>query len=247
MPAVDRTQATPLYHQIFLQLKGEIISGERLLGERMPTEQELTEQFGVSRITARRALDALAETGLVSRKRRVGTRVIYRPPAAPLHGNIDQAIDSLVSFGQSTQVRLLSMKHVEAHPPLDKIFQISRRDKLTCIARVREMDGEPIGHSLTYIPERIGKMISRKDLLSEPILSLIRKNGHEIGSAQQTITAIVANAVMSPILKVEIGAPLLHIGRTVFDTDGKVLQHILVDYRSDRYQIRFNLDSDHAG
>ena len=65
--AVDRMQAAPLYHQIFLQLREEITSGERPLGSRMPTEQELVEQFSVSRITARRALDELAEQGLDTR------------------------------------------------------------------------------------------------------------------------------------------------------------------------------------
>ena len=64
MASVDRLQATPLYHQIFMQLREEITSGSRAFGSRMPTEEELSENFGVSRITARRALAELADTQL---------------------------------------------------------------------------------------------------------------------------------------------------------------------------------------
>ena len=92
--AVDRGHAVPLYHQIFLQLREEITSGERAFGSRMPTEQELSAQFGVSRITALRALDELAENHLVERKRRVGTTVVFQSPVKPIQGNIEQALDS---------------------------------------------------------------------------------------------------------------------------------------------------------
>uniref|UniRef100_UPI0035641A24 GntR family transcriptional regulator n=1 Tax=Sneathiella sp. TaxID=1964365 RepID=UPI0035641A24 len=88
---VDRGQAVPLYHQIFLQLREEITSGERAFGSRLPTEQELTKEYEVSRITARRALEELADHQFVERKRRVGTHVIFRAPARPIHGNIEQA------------------------------------------------------------------------------------------------------------------------------------------------------------
>jgi GntR family transcriptional regulator len=111
---VDRMQAVPLYHQIFLQLREEITSGERAFGSRMPTEQELSASFGVSRITARRALDELAENHLVERKRRVGTHVIFRSPATPIQGNIDQALESLLNFGRATQVKLLDVAGLSA-------------------------------------------------------------------------------------------------------------------------------------
>ncbi len=80
MSGVDRLQPVPLYHQIFLQLRGEIESGERVTGSRLPTEQELSEGFGVSRITARRVLADLAVQRFVDRKRRVGTTVIFHSP-----------------------------------------------------------------------------------------------------------------------------------------------------------------------
>ena len=60
---------TPLYHQMFTLLRDRILSGEIPRGSRIPTEFDLAESFGVSRITAKRALDELAAEGLVERRR----------------------------------------------------------------------------------------------------------------------------------------------------------------------------------
>ena len=65
----------PLYHQIFLILRSKIFDGQYPLGSYLPGELEIEQIFGVSRITAVRALNELAATGLVVRERGRGTRV----------------------------------------------------------------------------------------------------------------------------------------------------------------------------
>lgn len=67
-----------LYEKIYRQLMDEIITGQRKPGDRMPTEQELARDYGVSRITSKRALNMLAEQGLVVRRRGLGTYVSAR-------------------------------------------------------------------------------------------------------------------------------------------------------------------------
>lgn len=100
---VDRDAAMPLYHQIFLQLRDEIVSGTRAFGSLLPTEQELSALFGVSRITARRVLDDLAAQNFVARKRRVGTTVTFHSPVKSIEANIDTALDSLLKLGRATR------------------------------------------------------------------------------------------------------------------------------------------------
>ncbi|HUD28473.1 MAG TPA: GntR family transcriptional regulator, partial [Novosphingobium sp.] len=90
-----RDAAIPLYHQIYLTLRDEITRGDRPFGSPVPTEMELAENYDVSRITARRALDELATGGFVARRRRLGTHVIFRTANKPIEANIDQAVESL--------------------------------------------------------------------------------------------------------------------------------------------------------
>jgi GntR family transcriptional regulator len=239
-------QAVPLYHQIFLQLREEITSGERAYGARMPTEQELSLSYGVSRITARRALDELAENHLVERKRRVGTHVIFRPPATPIQGNIDQALESLLNFGRATQVKLLDVARVPARAPIDEALQLAQAAPVLRVVRVRWLDGQPLGHFISYLPADLGKGMTRAKLRSTPMLTLIEEAGVQIGAATQTISATLADATLANSLHIDIGSPILRVSRTVLDTEGRPVQHILAQFRPDRYQIRLNLNSPRA-
>lgn len=241
IPAIDRLHAVPLYHQIFLRLREEITSGERAQGSRMPTEQELAAAFGVSRITARRALAELASTSLVVRKRRVGTHVTFEPPARPIEGSIDQAIESLITFGRSTQVKLIELGETPAGSPINDAMAVALETPLIRVVRVRWLDGEPLGHLISYVPVDLGEHITRAALRTTPILSLIEQAGVKIGGATQTISATLADAALSAALSVEVGAAILRISRTVTDTTGRPIQHILAQYRPDRYQIRLDL------
>jgi GntR family transcriptional regulator len=245
--AIDRMQAVPLYHQIFLQLREEITSGERAFGSRLPTEQELSRQFGVSRITARRALDELAGNHLVERKRRVGTHVTFRSPAKPLQGNIEQALESLLNFGRTTQVKLLDVGKVPARPPIDEALEVPADTLVLRVVRVRWLDGQPLGHFISYLPAEVGARMTRAKLKSTPMLTLIEEAGVRIGSANQTISATLADATLSASLHVDIGSPILRVSRTVLDVDGRPVQHILAQFRPDRYQIRLDLGSSHVG
>ena len=81
---------TPLYFQLYTLLKESVLNGTFGNGMQMPTEQQLAEAFGVSRITAKRAMDELAVEDLVQRRRGKGTHVTYdytpTPVSAPLLG-----------------------------------------------------------------------------------------------------------------------------------------------------------------
>ncbi|WP_336962753.1 GntR family transcriptional regulator [Sphingobium aquiterrae] len=238
---VDRFQPIPLYHQIFLQLRGEIASGQRAVGSRLPTEQELSESFGVSRITARRALDELAQAGLVARKQRVGTIVTFQPPAKPIEGDIDQAMESLIAFGRNTQVKLIELETVAAAPPMSVILDVEPGADLVRAVRVRWQDDVPLGHYETHVPGALGVNLTRAALSKTPMLALIKEAGISIGAAHQTITATLADVALASLLQVDMGSALLRVSRTVYDKGKRPIQHIQAHFRPDRYQIRLDL------
>lgn len=64
-----------VYEQIKRAVARPILSGQWLPGARLPSEHELTRRFGTSRMTVNRALTALAEEGLIHRRRRAGSFV----------------------------------------------------------------------------------------------------------------------------------------------------------------------------
>lgn len=236
---VDRDNAVPLYHQIFVQLREEILSGQRGGGSRLPTEPALATLFGVSRVTARRALAELAGTGLVARKRRVGTTVIFEPPALPIEGSIDQAVEALLAFGRATQVRLLALGEIAAAPPVSDALGVIAGTPVIRVVRLRCLDGVPLGHLVSVVPLDVGEHITRAALRTNQVVALIERSGVVIGAMRQTVSASAADPALAAVLEVETGAPMLRISRTIVDDGGRAVQHIVAHYRPDRCAIRF--------
>jgi GntR family transcriptional regulator len=238
---VDRDTAIPLYHQIYLQLRDEILSGQRHFGSAMPTEQEVSAMFDVSRITARRALSELAEQNFVQRKRRLGTRVSFQSPAKPLEANIDQAVDSLLAFGRSTLVKVLDIVEEEATPAIAGAMKAEKGARVVRAVRLRYLDNAPLGYNVSYVPVRFAAAITRIALEKAPILRLLEDAGCKAAHAEQTIGAMIADPTLSHLLEIEARAALLRITRVVYDAKKQPFLLTFAHYRSDRFNIRLDL------
>ncbi|MGM0216263.1 GntR family transcriptional regulator [Enterococcus sp. AZ109] len=65
----------PLYKTILNDLKDKITNGTLIPGSQVPTEKELSDTYGVSRITSKRALTELEQLGMIERTRGKGSFV----------------------------------------------------------------------------------------------------------------------------------------------------------------------------
>ena len=63
------------FERVFSALKEKIENGELLPGEQMPTLIKISEEYGISRTTAQKVINARAEAGFVEIKPRWGTFV----------------------------------------------------------------------------------------------------------------------------------------------------------------------------
>ena len=70
---------TPKAHLIAAEVRRRIVEREWLQGERIPDEVELAVAFGAARATVNKALQLLADEGLLDRRRRAGTRIAINP------------------------------------------------------------------------------------------------------------------------------------------------------------------------
>jgi GntR family transcriptional regulator len=238
---VDGRLPTPLYHQIYLILRDMIRDEFYADGAALPSEQQLMRQYGVSRITAKRALDELAADGLVVRARGRGTRVRFSPPAPPIRASVEGLLENLLTMGLKTEVVLLDFDYVPAAPDVAAALECPASTVVQRAVRVRRIKGEPFSHLTTYVPEAIGRSYSRHDLASKPLLSLLERMGVEVSRADQTISAKLADGQIAPHLDVEVGSALLKITRVVRDQSGRPVEYITGLYRPDRYQYTMQL------
>jgi GntR family transcriptional regulator len=238
---VNSRLPTPLYHQIYLILRDRITDGSTAADTNLPSEMELTTLYGVSRITAKRALNELAAEGLVVRERGRGTRVRAMPPAPPLRASIEGLLENLFAMGLKTEVALLDFDYVAATPDVARALDCAAGETVQRAVRVRGIAGEPFSHLTTFVPEAIGRTYSRRDLAAKPLLSLLERSGVRVSRAEQVISARLADTPVAAHLGVEIGSALLKITRTVRDQRGMAVEFITGLYRPDRYQYAMSL------
>ncbi len=238
---LDEKLRTPLYHQIYVLIRDKILSGDYVNGALIPTEKELEKTFNVSRITVKRALDELAQEGLVSRQRGRGTMVTYHAPVSGTLGNMDGLLEDMLHIVQETSVEILEFDYRPASPHVADALQLAPGAPVQHAVRTRHKDATPFSYVITWVPEEIGRSFGREDLQSKPILALIEQAGVEIGRARQSVTATLADGTTGPALGLGIGSPLLKVVRIVYDLDDRPVEYIVIYYWPGLYRINMEL------
>ncbi|MBX6329897.1 MAG: GntR family transcriptional regulator [Pseudolabrys sp.] len=227
--------------QVYLVLRDRILSGAVAFGARLPNENELASNYGVSRVTVRRALGELARERLIERRRSVGTTVVYRPSPAPITADISDMLANLVEMGRRTGVKLLAYDFVPARGPIADALGVASDQLLQRAVRVRSVDGLPFSYLTTHVPEKLSVTFTRQELATRPLLDLLERAGVKVGHARQRISAVLATPEVARALNIRGGSPLIELTRVVYDQAGQGVEHLHALYRPDRYALEINL------
>lgn len=236
----------PKYHQIYLVLREQLHEGR--FDQGLPGELALMQQFGVARVTVRRALAQLAGEGLISREPGRGTRPLRRrertdDPAGSRHqrARLSGLLENLVSMGLRTTVRVLAVDTVAASPAVAQALQLPDDARVQKAVRVRSTREGPLSHITTYVPADIARHFGRQQLAKKPILVLLEESGVKVGRAHQTISAKLADAEVARHLDVAVGSALLAVRRLIYDEQERPVQWLHGLYRPDRYEYEMQL------
>jgi GntR family transcriptional regulator len=227
--------------QVYLVLRDRIASGRLDDQSALPAEQALAVEYGVSRVTVRRALAELELEGLISRRRGAGTFVLGGGVAKPIVTDFSDVLANLVAMGRETAVRLLAFGYREPSAAIARALGLDAGEKAQVSVRVRLIDGQPFSHLTTHVPESIGVTYSEADLAARPLLSLLERSGVKIERATQEVTAVLATPDVAAALEVDVGSALLAMTRTVFAADGRGVEHLSALYRPDRYALAMDM------
>jgi GntR family transcriptional regulator len=249
MAPVTNHLPLPKYHQVYLVLREQLHDGQFDAG--LPGEITLMGQFGVARVTVRRALAQLAEEGLIRREPGRGTRRTGGQPTAPAIASSAKApeqqarltglLENLVTMGLRTTVKVLSVQRQGATDAVAQVLQIVPGTLVQKAERVRSTSEGPLSHITTWVPEAIAAGFGKRELAQKPILLLLEESGVRVGRAEQTISARLADVAMAQHLDVSVGSALLAVRRLIYDQDERPIQWLHGLYRPDRYEYQMQL------
>lgn len=235
---VEADSKRPLYMQVALALKTDIVNGVYPVGSLIPTEDELCKHFDISRYTVREAIRVLREEGLVSSRRGAGTIVV--PPRSS-DADIHQVmtINDLLAFGAGTRYAIDTITMVTIDSKLAARTGLQVGEKWLQVVGFRRTDNadEPVGQSEYYINSAfaaIGRILLRHE---GPIFPLIEDMfGQKVTEVHQQIAATLVTGALASELKVKEGSAALEIRRTYKATDGKILQVTINTHPASRYR-----------
>lgn len=226
-----------LHERVTSDLLRRITSGQLAPGAMLPTELELCRDYGVSRITIRRAVTALVDRRLVVRRRGVGSFVTGRPAELRefhLVGFLDDKLafahDVLLSTVISADERIAAALGLEPGSPVRHIRGLVHRD------------GEPLTITDAYTADLPERRQSETDYTPDvPVAhKLGERLGRRVSRAEQDLDAVAADGPTAKLLGVARGTPVIRARRVYFTTGDQPIQYLVVRYHPDRY--RFVVD-----
>jgi GntR family transcriptional regulator len=236
----------PKYHQIYLVLRQQLDEGGFEGG--LPSELTLTKQFGVARVTVRKALERLVSEGRIVRAPGRGTAPTGSPAPRNLRGSraapqpaLNGLLQSIVSAGLRTSVKVVECRLLNAPETVAQALQLPSDARVQKAVRVRSTRGGALSHITTWVPEAAARGIGKRELLRQPILLLLEAAGVRIGRSTQELSACLADATVARHLGVEVGSALLAVSRLVMDEDERPVQWLHGLYRPDRYRYEMQL------
>ncbi|ODR09730.1 GntR family transcriptional regulator [Mycobacterium sherrisii] len=216
---VSAGAGVPLHRQLFLVLHDEIDRGVLSPGDALPTEQTLCDQFGVSRITVRRALADLADQGYIERRRGVGSFVCEHG-STTLAAACGSYLDGLRQAQFETEVEVLELDP-RRRPPRFVADALQTSEELLQIVRLRRQrrTGEPLIITEAWLPSALAERLTVPALQREPLYELLSGLGVVVQRVQHEITAEIAGPRSAHLLDTAIGAALLRVNRVAFVAD----------------------------
>lgn len=228
---VDRNSSTPLHAQIANPLTHLIESGKLAPGTRLEDEVSMAQRLRVSRPTARKALETLANRGLIIRRRGAGTEVTPRQVHRPMA--LTSLFEDLMEAGHTPRTSVLDWAAEGATPGVASALGISEGDPVVLIRRLRMIDDRPLAIMTNYLPEAWAP--SREELTQKGLYDLLRTRGVHVAIGTQQIGARLATANEARLLNEPAGSALLTMQRTAYDSAHVPVEFGMHVYRASLY------------
>jgi len=236
---LERNSPVPLYYQVAQSIEHAINTGALAPGDRLENELSLTKRLGLSRPTARQAIQELVNKGLLVRKRGVGTQVVrsqFRRTEA-----LSSLNEDIIKAGKTPSTRLLDFSLGKLDQDIrDAIGDAAPTDTdFIKIRRLRLADDVPLAILTNYLPARF--QITEDDMQSKSLYACLRALGVNLKIAHQQISARLMTEEEAELLDEETPAACLAVDRLAYDDVGQMVEFGRHMYHAAHYSIQSSL------
>jgi GntR family transcriptional regulator len=237
--AFDDAAAGPLYLQLQRRISEAIASGRLKPGDSLPAERDMAAMTGLSRVTVRKAVQALVAAGHLVQRQGSGTFVAQRVE------RLEQALSLLTSFTEDMARRgrtvnsLWLSRRVDAPAPEEVMaLGLGAGDFVARLERVRMSDGVPLAIERASIP---AALLPEPEAVETSLYLALQARGARPVRAVQRISATNLGNRDAQLLGVAPGSAGLRIERVGYLPSGRVVEFTRSIYRGDAYDFAVEL------
>jgi len=203
-------------------------------GDRLPSDAELCERFGVSRMTARHAVQLLANERLLVRRRGEGTfvapRAVQRLLGSPL-----SFTENMRRRGLGASSRMLQSGWIDPSPEERSALRLGPNERAILVERLRLADGRPMAIERAVLAPSLEEVLAF-DLERSSLHGAFERLGRRPTWARSRVSARRVSARERRLLEIGPGGVVLSERRTIVDQHGAPLEHTETLYAAERYE-----------
>jgi GntR family transcriptional regulator len=242
---ITKGSIIPLYKQLKNHIINLIDDGVFNIGDCLPSEKDLENQFNVSRITIRRALQELVVEGKIVRIPGKGSFVL-QPKIEPLTA-LTSFSENMRAQGYEPSYKDTVITFVKPTRTIQSHLKVPESERVLHIHRMMLANGEPMAIQNLYLAERI---YSREPSLFIPELlnkiSLYKIFELELGltlfRADEWVDASKATQEEASLLNIKKGDSVLVIDRVTYSsTEPDPIEYVHQLYTASRYRYKVEL------
>jgi GntR family transcriptional regulator len=231
---IDKNSPIPIYYQLKEDVKQNIARGVWKEGQCIDSERELSERYGVSRMTIRQALGELVHEGILVREKGKGTFVCDPKVKQKDMMSFSETIEK---SRLKLETKVLEFKRINTPHEMEEMLPF---DEVYLINRIRIVDDIKVANEKVYIPcDYCGYM--DEEMLKGSLYKLIEGFGYSIDHSEASISAIVMDNYYKELFEAKEQLPLIKLQSKNITSDGLLLFLEESVYRSDKYILEVNI------
>ncbi|MGP4040851.1 GntR family transcriptional regulator [Gracilibacillus sp. D59] len=234
---ISRKKGT-LYTQIKDILKDRILHGIYAIDANIPAEPQIEEEFGVSKITVRKAIEELVQEGFLEKRSGKGTKVIRNTSTSKLSkGKL--FTEYLVETGHQLYKQLIEHKEI-SNEKGSKLYSLFG-EKCICMKRLYHLDDKPYIYYTHYLTTAMGDIL-QENIQDRSLYQLIEQQGIHLEKFTDNFAVTIAPTEVEELLKLDPSKPLLKRMRYSYDENGNLTEYSEGYYNTDiqEYVLTYN-------
>lgn len=244
-PGTNTDAAVALYQQVKDFIARKIQDGSWRAGDRLPSESELVAQFGVSRMTANRALRELSEQGRIVRVAGVGSFVAEDKPQSTLL-QIANLASEIRERGHDYRCDVLTVERISATLEIAAALDLRTGESVFHAVCVHREDGVPVQLEDRYVNPRLVPAFARQDFKRlQPSEYLVRNVPFD--QVEHVVDAVLPSPEQARALEMDPHQPCLLLTRRTWSR-GVPVTMVRCLHPASRYRLgsRFRADGNAA-